>query len=250
MKIRLRKKSRCQARALPGFAHNDLGIRAFLPQDARDPLERAAGAVSGDPERPTHAHAVEEACAHLGRGEVVALPTETVYGLAADATRADAVLKIFEVKDRPLFDPLIVHLPGRDWLLRVVSIPAESDTLVQALIAEFWPDLSPWCYRAATCCRISSRPGWILAVRMSANPVFVRLFSGLTNLRPEREPVWTNQPNHGSACGRVRRTHSPFLRGNEHGIDRRSWPSKETGCASCEAGRSPDCALRRGGRSG
>ena len=47
----------------------------------------------------------------LRAGEVVALPTETVYGLAADALSADAVVKIFETKKRPHFDPLIVHLP-------------------------------------------------------------------------------------------------------------------------------------------
>jgi tRNA A37 threonylcarbamoyladenosine synthetase subunit TsaC/SUA5/YrdC len=48
-----------------------------------------------------------------GTGEVVALPTETVYGLAADALNPDAVTKIFEAKERPRFDPLIVHLPSR-----------------------------------------------------------------------------------------------------------------------------------------
>ena len=52
----------------------------------------------------------------LHAGEVVALPTETVYGLAADALNAVAVAKIFEAKERPRFDPLIVHLPDRDWL--------------------------------------------------------------------------------------------------------------------------------------
>ena len=60
------------------------------------------------------ANATAEAAALLTRGEVVALPTETVYGLAADATRPDAVLKIFEAKERPFFDPLIVHLPTLD----------------------------------------------------------------------------------------------------------------------------------------
>src|SRR5262249_6494763 len=49
----------------------------------------------------------------LRGGEVVALPTETVYGLAADALKPGAVAKIFEAKERPRFDPLIVHLPNR-----------------------------------------------------------------------------------------------------------------------------------------
>jgi L-threonylcarbamoyladenylate synthase len=63
--------------------------------------------------------AVAQAVELLRAGEVVALPTETVYGLAADALAADAVAKIFETKERPHFDPLIVHLPDRSWLERV-----------------------------------------------------------------------------------------------------------------------------------
>ena len=52
----------------------------------------------------------------LRKGCVVALPTETVYGLAAKALNPIAVAKIFEAKERPRFDPLIVHLPSRDWM--------------------------------------------------------------------------------------------------------------------------------------
>ncbi|HCN36798.1 MAG TPA: L-threonylcarbamoyladenylate synthase type 1 TsaC, partial [Bacteroidetes bacterium] len=46
----------------------------------------------------------------LIKGEVVAIPTETVYGLAANALKPEAVLKIYEIKDRPRFNPLILHL--------------------------------------------------------------------------------------------------------------------------------------------
>src|SRR5947207_13476915 len=80
------------------------------------------------------AAAVEAASQALAAGEPVALPTETVYGLAADALRPDAVLKIFEAKERPFFDPLIVHLPDQDWLERVASV--ESPVVAQ-LIARF-----------------------------------------------------------------------------------------------------------------
>ena len=59
----------------------------------------------------------------LRKGEIVALPTETVYGLAANALNPLAVAKIFEAKERPRFDPLIVHLPNRDWLERIVEVP-------------------------------------------------------------------------------------------------------------------------------
>ncbi len=82
---------------------------------------------------------VAAAVQHLLAGEAVALPTETVYGLAADALNATAVLKIFEAKERPRFDPLIVHLPDRDWLERIAAVEPANASIVQALIARFWP---------------------------------------------------------------------------------------------------------------
>ena len=48
----------------------------------------------------------------LARGEIVAFPTETVYGLGANALDGSAVAKIFAAKERPRFNPLIVHVPG------------------------------------------------------------------------------------------------------------------------------------------
>lgn len=54
---------------------------------------------------------IEKAKAILSRGDLVAIPTETVYGLAANALNAEAVAKIFATKNRPTFDPLIVHVP-------------------------------------------------------------------------------------------------------------------------------------------
>lgn len=72
----------------------------------------------------------------LSSGEVVAIPTETVYGLAANAFDPDAVLRIFEVKQRPAFDPLIVHVHDREQVEQVVSaIPPEAE----ALMDRFWP---------------------------------------------------------------------------------------------------------------
>ena len=52
---------------------------------------------------------IEQACALLRNGELVAFPTETVYGLGAHALDTHAVLRVFETKGRPQFDPLIVH---------------------------------------------------------------------------------------------------------------------------------------------
>jgi L-threonylcarbamoyladenylate synthase len=75
----------------------------------------------------------------LREGEIVALPTETVYGLAADALNPIAVAKIFEAKERPRFDPLIVHLPDRDWLEKVVALPVQDRQLILDLADTFWP---------------------------------------------------------------------------------------------------------------
>ena len=55
--------------------------------------------------------AIAEAARLILAGEPVAMPTETVYGLAADATNAEAVARIYEAKGRPSFNPLIVHVP-------------------------------------------------------------------------------------------------------------------------------------------
>lgn len=72
----------------------------------------------------------------LRRGALVAFPTETVYGLGADATNAEAVERIFLAKGRPADNPLIVHLPEVGWLPRVV---AAVTPLALSLAAAFWP---------------------------------------------------------------------------------------------------------------
>ncbi|CAN5894711.1 L-threonylcarbamoyladenylate synthase [soil metagenome] len=83
--------------------------------------------------------AVSEAVRLLHAGEVVALPTETVYGLAADALNADAVAKVFAAKERPSFDPLIVHLPHKKDLDQVADVPEDIAPVVKKLIDKFWP---------------------------------------------------------------------------------------------------------------
>ena len=75
----------------------------------------------------------------LDRGELVALPTETVYGLAADALDPSVVARVFEVKERPSFDPLICHLPDFSWLETMTRIPDVSRPLVMELAKRFWP---------------------------------------------------------------------------------------------------------------
>lgn len=69
-------------------------------------------------------------------GEVVAFPTETVYGLGADASNANAIAKVFETKGRPSDNPLIVHVSDPDQANNFASTIPES---AQLLIDEFWP---------------------------------------------------------------------------------------------------------------
>lgn len=85
--------------------------------------------------RPTSPAAIAEAARILRAGGLVAFPTETVYGLGADATNDRAVAAIFDVKERPRFNPLIIHVADVDAARRIVDLDARS----KALAARFWP---------------------------------------------------------------------------------------------------------------
>src|SRR5699024_12379775 len=74
---------------------------------------------------------IKEAAALLRAGEVVAFPTETVYGLGADATNKAAIAKIFQAKGRPSDNPLIVHVATKGQLNELVQVyPSYVDTLI------------------------------------------------------------------------------------------------------------------------
>ena len=114
----------------------------------------------------------------LRQGEAVALPTETVYGLAADALNPIAVAKIFEAKGRPRFDPLIIHLPDPGWLEKVADPLKQDRQLVSSLAEKFWPgpftmvlpkrDIIPEIVTAGL---------ETVAVRISAHPIFSEIVS-------------------------------------------------------------------------
>lgn len=80
--------------------------------------------------------AVKEAASLLRAGDVVALPTETVYGLAANALDAKAVARIFEIKGRPAHNPIIVHVASLEMARRCA---AYWPPLADQLAAAFWP---------------------------------------------------------------------------------------------------------------
>lgn len=83
----------------------------------------------------TDTQGLKVACALLERGECVAIPTETVYGLAADARMAGAVARIYAAKGRPAFNPLIIHLPD----LATVKEYAHLGPEARLLARHFWP---------------------------------------------------------------------------------------------------------------
>src|SRR4030095_10488502 len=88
-----------------------------------------------DPEQPDQ-DVIEHAAAIIRNGGLVAFPTETVYGLGANAMSAGAVHKIFQAKGRPSDNPLISHVSSREMLDLVTT--RVSDT-AERLIHEFWP---------------------------------------------------------------------------------------------------------------
>jgi len=112
----------------------------------------------------------------LNRKDLVALPTETVYGLAGDALEPEAVAKIFEAKDRPLFDPLILHIENKEWLDKLTCASDWATPVLETLIERFWPgpltilfpksDLVPDLVTAGL-------PQ--VAIRMPCHPVFVEV---------------------------------------------------------------------------
>lgn len=92
-----------------------------------------------------------EAAELLTAGEAVAFPTETVYGLGADATKASAVSKIFEIKKRPDFNPLISHFHSIDHVTQYVDL--DEDSL--KLASSFWPGAMTLIVKRRDQCRIS-----------------------------------------------------------------------------------------------
>ncbi|MAA56464.1 MAG: threonylcarbamoyl-AMP synthase [Rhodobacteraceae bacterium] len=83
----------------------------------------------------TNSEDIDAAVSILRLGGLVAIPTETVYGLAADATNENAVLKIFEAKGRPAYNPLIIHVKST----RMAEEYIQWNDAAQTLAEKFWP---------------------------------------------------------------------------------------------------------------
>lgn len=124
-------------------------------------------------DEPQSQSALDQAAAILRRGGTVGLPTETVYGLGANALNPEAVEAIFKAKQRPRWDPLIVHICDEQMLITLVGeIPASTQQLVRRLIDAFWPGPLTLLLPRSTAVPdavTAGRP--LVGVRMPAHPV-------------------------------------------------------------------------------
>lgn len=118
---------------------------------------------------------IEQAAAVIRRGGLVAFPTETVYGLGADALNEAAVQKIFVAKGRPADNPLIVHVCSRQMLDRVAS---RVSAAAEALIARFWEGpLTLVLPRSEALAQTVSAGLTTVAVRMPSHPMALALLA-------------------------------------------------------------------------
>ncbi|MBX3407749.1 MAG: threonylcarbamoyl-AMP synthase [Phycisphaeraceae bacterium] len=143
------------------------------------------------------AHVIRKAAELLRQGRLVAFPTETVYGLGADAFNEGAVRAVFEIKGRPPINPLIVHVSGPEMARRVV---ADWPDRADALAREFWPGpLTIVLPRASARSRlpaIITAGGPNVAVRCPDHPVALALLFefGGPLVGPSANPSGTVSP--------------------------------------------------------
>jgi L-threonylcarbamoyladenylate synthase len=135
-----------------------------------------------------NAELIHKAAEVIKKGGVVAFPTETVYGLGADAFNPLAVARVFEIKRRPFFDPLIVHVAGRQSLGQLVlEVPSKAERLIE----RFWPGPHTIVLRKKEeVPEIVTAGLSTVAVRMPNHPMALRLIeaSGCPIAAPSANP--------------------------------------------------------------
>ncbi|MDT8399106.1 MAG: L-threonylcarbamoyladenylate synthase [Pseudomonadales bacterium] len=120
---------------------------------------------------------IARAAALLRQGQLVAIPTETVYGLAANGLDEEAVLSVFRVKNRPAFDPLILHV---DTLAKVEALVLDIPAAARRLAARFWPGpLTLLLEKSARVPDLVSSGLPRVAVRIPAHPLTTALLMQL-----------------------------------------------------------------------
>ena len=146
----------------------------------------------------TRADAVQAAAQALQRGELLGLPTETVYGLAADADNDAAVAQIFAAKGRPANHPLIVHVADSAAITRYAR---EVPLFAQQLIDAFWPGpLTLILPRLPQAARASTGGQDSVGLRCPSHPVAHAVLQACQRLEP---PVWGVSAPSANKFGRV-----------------------------------------------
>jgi L-threonylcarbamoyladenylate synthase len=131
---------------------------------------------SGKTVRLSAENGIPQAAGILRAGGTVAFPTETVYGLGANALDAAAVAKIFEAKERPGWDPVIVHVCDREMVERVAAVPGGLTEKVEALLVAFWPGpLTLLLPRTTAVPDLVTAGRPLVGVRMPGHPVALEL---------------------------------------------------------------------------
>lgn len=123
--------------------------------------------------------ALTQAAEVIRSGGTVAFPTETVYGLGANALNPAAVEKIFLAKLRPAWDPMIVHIADRDMLAQVaVRVPGNAQQKIDALMDQFWPGpLTILLPKQPAVPSIVTAGRELVGVRVPAHPVALALIN-------------------------------------------------------------------------
>lgn len=126
--------------------------------------------------QPYSKDAIRSASERLKKGDLVAFPTETVYGLGAHALSEEAVRKVFAAKGRPSSDPLIVHIASLDMAWPLVSLSDAVKTLFTHLARAFWPGPLTIVVPASACVpRAVTAGGTHVGLRWPAHPVAAEL---------------------------------------------------------------------------
>jgi L-threonylcarbamoyladenylate synthase len=124
--------------------------------------------------------AAQEAAELLRHGGVAGVPTETVYGLACDALNAEAAAKVFAAKERPAFDPLIVHVADASWIEALSDVSGAKEVLAHRLAGAFWPGPLTMVLPAKDLVPDLVRSGLpTVALRCSAHPVMAAVVDAL-----------------------------------------------------------------------
>lgn len=152
---------------------------------------------------------INEAAHRLAQGQLVAFPTETVYGLGADASNPEALAAIYQTKGRPANHPIIVHVADQAELKHWV---AEIPLAAQQLMDAFWPGpLTLILPRAAQASAAVSGGQDTIGVRCPSHPVAQALLSRFAQIKGEGQPAGVAAPS-ANRFGQVSPTQAQHVR--------------------------------------